>query len=91
LPCFKTDFSIAVRKSGLAALEAEMNAACEAAALGGRSRTSATAERRHWGRTTWRRYLTAAMRLEAEYGPRLRRLHAEIAQLERLMTLLTAG
>jgi hypothetical protein len=40
---------------------------------------------------TWCRYLAAAMRLEAEYGPRLRRLHQEIGQLERLMTLLAAA
>jgi len=30
------------------------------------------------------------MRLEATYGPRMRRLHHEICQLERLKTLLTA-
>ena len=31
------------------------------------------------------------MRLEAGYGPRMRRLHQEIGQLERLRTLLTAA
>lgn len=79
---------IASRRVRLAALEAEMNAACEAAALGARFRPHAALERAHWNRTTWRRYLAAAMRLEASYGPRMRRLHREIARLERLMTLL---
>ena len=75
----------------LAELEAEMIAACEAAALGTRPRTSATAERERWDRTTWHRYLAAAMRLEATYGPRMRRLRREIGQLERLMTLPIAA
>ena len=83
-------FQIASRRARLAELEAEMIAACEAAALGTRSRTSATAERKHWGRTTWHRYLATAMRLEATYGPRMRRLRQEIGQIERLKTLLTA-
>ena len=78
---------IAFRRARLAELEAEMIAACEAAALGTRSRTNATAEREHWDRTTWHRYLAAAMRLEATYGPRMRRLRQEIGQLERLMDL----
>jgi hypothetical protein len=81
---------IASRQARLAQLEAEMIAACETAALGARSRTSAAADRERWNRTTWHRYLAAAMRLEAEYGPRLRRLRQEIGQLERLKTLLTA-
>ena len=81
---------IASRRARLAELEAEMVAACEAAALGTRYRTNATAARKHWGRTTWHRYLATAMRLEAAYGPRMRRLRQEIGQLERLKTLLTA-
>ena len=81
---------IASRRARLAELEAEMIAACEAAALGSRSRTNATCERARWNRTTWHRYLAAAMRLEATYGPRMRRLRQEIGQLERLMTLLNA-
>ena len=82
---------IASRRARLAELETGMIAACEAAALGTRSRTNATIERKHWGRTTWHRYLAAAMRLEATYGPRMRRLRREIGQLERLQTLLTAS
>ena len=82
---------IAFRRARLAALEAEMTAACEAAALGAGSLTRATCDRERWNRTTWHRYLAAAMRLEATYGPRLRRLRREIGQLERLETLLTAA
>ena len=81
---------IASRRARLAECEAEMIAACETAARGTCSRTNATSERERWNRATWHRYLAAAMRLEASYGPRMRRLHAEIGQLERLMTLLTA-
>jgi hypothetical protein len=79
---------IAFRQARLAELEAEMIAACEAAALGAHSRTNATSGREGWNRTAWHRYLAAAMRLEATYGPRLRRLRQEIGQLERLKTLL---
>jgi len=81
---------IASRRARLAELETGMIAACEAAALGTRAWTKMTTERQHWGRTTWHRYLAAAMRLEATYGPRMRRLRQEIGQLERLKTLLTA-
>ena len=81
---------VASRRARLADLEAEMIAACEAAARGTHSRTNATAGRERWNRTTWHRYLAAAMRLEATYGPRMRRLRQEIGQIERLKTLLTA-
>ena len=82
---------IEFRRMQLAELEAEMVTACEAAALGGRPRREAESDREHWDRTTWQRYLAAAMRLEATYGPRMRRLHQEIGQLERLMTVLIAA
>ncbi|WP_287849683.1 hypothetical protein [Acidiphilium sp.] len=82
---------IAFRRERLAALEAEMTAACEAAALGAGLPTRAICDRERWNRTTWHRYLAAAMRLEATYGPRLRRLRREIGQLERLKTLLPAA
>ena len=85
------DLQIARRRAHLAELETEMIAACEAAALGTRPRTSATSDRERWDRTTWHRYLAAAMRLEATYGPRICRLRREIGQLERLMTLLIAA
>jgi hypothetical protein len=38
-----------------------------------------------------RRYLATAMRLEPDYGPRIRRLCQEIGQLERLKTLPIAA
>ena len=82
---------VACRRARLAELEAEMIAACEAAALGYPSRASATSKREHWDRTTWHRYLSTAMRLEAAYGPLMRRLRQEIHQLERLMDLRIAA
>jgi len=82
---------IACRCARLAELEAEMIAACEAAALGYPSQASATPKRGHWDRTTWHRYLATAMRMEAAYGPRMRRLRQEIGQLERLMDLRIAA
>jgi hypothetical protein len=63
------DMEVQVRRARLAELEAEMIAACEAAARGARPRTSAGFEREHWDRATWHRYLAAAMRLKAEFGP----------------------
>jgi hypothetical protein len=85
------DLQIALRRARLAELETKMIAACEAAALGARPPATATFERKHWDRTAWHRYLTAAMALEATYGPRMRRLRQEIGQLERLMTLPIAA
>jgi hypothetical protein len=85
------DLQVARRRVRLAKLETEMIAACEATALGTRPRTSARFKREHWDRATWQRYLAAAMRLEATYGPPMRRLRQEIGQLERLITLLAAA
>jgi hypothetical protein len=79
------------RRARLAELETEMVAACEAAALGERSQTGATSRRGHWDRTAWHRYLATAMRLEATYGPPMRRLRQEIGQLERLIALRIAA
>ena len=84
------DAEIGRRRAALAALVAEMITACEAEALGARSRTGAPADHVGWDRATWNRFLAAAMWLEAEYGPRMRRLRQEIGQLERLKTLLAA-
>lgn len=83
--------NIACRRARLAELEAEMIAACEAAALGYPTRASATPKRGQWDRTTWHRYLATAMRMEAAYGPRIRRLRQEIGQLERLIDLRIAA
>ena len=69
------DLQIARRRARLAELEAEMIAACETAALGARARTSATSDHERWDRTTWHRYLAAAMRqvLSATPGATRRR------------------
>jgi hypothetical protein len=75
------DLQIDRRRVRLAELEAEMIAACEAAAHGKCPQTSAGFKRQHWDRATWQRYLAAAMRLETTYGPRMRRLRQEIGQL----------
>jgi len=85
------DLQIALRRARLTELEAEMIAACEAAALGARPPASAGFDRAPWDRATWQRYLAAAMRLEATYGPRMGRLRQEIGQLERLLTLPIAA
>jgi hypothetical protein len=79
------------RRAALAALEAEMIAACETAALATRSVTDGPLDCERWDRATWHRYLSAAMRLETIYGPRMRRLRQEIGHLERLMTLQIAA
>lgn len=81
---------IARRRARLAELEAEMTAACEAAAGGSRGPPDIGFAGERRDRRQWRRYLAAAMRLEATYGPRMRRLRREISQIERLMTLLSA-
>jgi len=83
--------NIARRRARLAELEAGMVAACEAAAPGYPSRAGATSNRGHRDRATWHRYLAAAMRMEAAYGPRIRHLRQEIGQLERLMDLRIAA
>ena len=78
---------VALRREVLAGLEAEMVEACETAAGSGDPRTSAPDDRASWDRGAWRRYLDAAVRLEAGYGPRMRRLREDIARLERLLDL----
>ena len=79
------------RRAALAALEAEMIAACETAAMATRSEPDGPLDCECWDRATWHRYLAAAMRLETVYGPRMRCLRQEISQLERLVTLPIAG
>jgi len=81
-----TEAQLALRRAQFALLEAQLVAACEAAceAAAGRGCRGGLppADRGAWDRETWRRYL-AARALDAELGPRMRRLHAEIEQLER--------
>jgi hypothetical protein len=85
------DAHITRRRAALAALEANMTAACEAAALGPRSWPGAPVDPAGWDRAAWHRYLAAAMRLEPDFGPRMNRLRQEIGQLERLRTLPIAA
>ena len=81
------EWQIALRRSRLGELEAEMIAACETAAIGARVTFAARVDRDDWDRATWHRYFAAAMRLEPHYGPRMRHLRRQIVQLERLAAL----
>ncbi|HUZ62987.1 MAG TPA: hypothetical protein VMU82_04650 [Acetobacteraceae bacterium] len=85
------DWQIALRRARLTELEARMIAACEAAALGSGSPPCTRLDRESWDRSTWHRYLAAAMRLETTYGPPMRRLRQDIARLERLKALPIAA
>jgi hypothetical protein len=73
---------LALRRAQLALLEIQLVTACEAAAGHGCRGGLPPADRGAWDRATWRRYLAAARALDAELGPRMRRLHAEIERLE---------
>ena len=78
---------ISLRQAALDALEAELVSDCEAAAGLGNPELSAVDNRASWDRAAWGRYLAAAVQVEARYGPRMRRLHADIEHLERLLHL----
>jgi hypothetical protein len=82
---------IAVRRRRLETLEAAMVAACERAAAISKASNVRMDDRETWDRTTWRRYLDAAARLEPEFGPPMRRLLQEIDQLARLLALPLGG
>ena len=82
---------VALRCRVLQDLEAELVGLCEAAAGQGDPRTSVPGDRMRWDRSTWRRYLDAAVRLERYYTPRMCRLRDEIARLERLLDLTAAA
>lgn len=74
--------AITARRAEIADLEADWAAASERAAarsLGGPARLG---PRETWDRATWSRYLAAAAECQDLYQPRLRRLYAELAQLE---------
>ncbi len=82
--------AVAVRRALLADLKAQMIEACDAAAGQGVP-ASVPDDRRRWNRTAWGCYLAAATRLEASYGPRMRRLRDDIARLDRLLDLRIAA
>ncbi|MGA9867263.1 MAG: hypothetical protein WBQ75_12600 [Acetobacteraceae bacterium] len=81
---------IASRHRRLSDLEVELVAACEREAAGSRASTVRMDDRKTWDRHTWNRYLAVAAELEPEYGPEMRRLLREIAQLTRLTDLPVA-
>ena len=82
---------VLARRRRLAAVEADMVAACERAAVHGATREVLIDDRETWDHATWNRYLAAAARLEPDYGPHLRRLYHEIDQLSRLIELPLAA
>lgn len=82
---------IALRRMRLAELEAALIADCETAAQGASSLAPTSSNRERWDRAARRRYLDAALRVEASYGPPMRRLHRDIARLERLAMLPITG
>ena len=80
--------AVAERRGALAELELAMVAACEEAAF---RAAPAPGVLRHdrgtWDRATWDRYIAAAAAAEPRFGPPIRRLHEDIARLDRLAAL----
>ena len=70
----------------IATLDAEMIATREAEAFGAQSREGTLVDHADSDRATWHRFLAAAMRLKAQYGPCMRWMRQETGQLDRLMT-----
>ena len=83
--------SIAVRRQQVIFIEDRLVTACERAAGRGRRGRHPPEDRDAWDRHTWNRYLREAVAQEHELGPELRRLHGEIAMLERLSSLPLAA
>lgn len=82
---------IAVRRQQIMLIEDRLVSACEQAAGHGRPGHRPPEDRSEWNRSTWGRYLREAATQEQKLGPQLRRLHAEIAQLEHLSALPLAA
>ncbi len=82
---------IEMRRACLADLELRLVTECEAAAARGDPATSAHDDRQRWDRAAWHRYLDAAARGAARYGPRMRQLRGDIAHLDRLLDLPVAA
>ena len=76
---------LAVRRQQVSLIEDQLVSACERAAGHGRPGQCPPEDRRVWDRHMWDRYLREAATQECELGPQLRRLHGEIALLERLI------
>lgn len=81
---------IARRQAHAQRLETEMILGCEAAARRCGRESGLPANRADWTPAAWRRYLTEAMRLNQQLGPRLNALRREIDALERLASDLLA-
>ena len=77
------------KRATIARLETAWVAAAEADAAIGHARAVRMDDRETWDRATWDRYLTAASRHEIDYMPRIRRLLREIANIEKLLALLS--
>ncbi len=86
----------AQRRARAAAIEAEIDHACEAAALRPHPCPSTTTrrdydrdrrswDRRRWGGRTWDRYVAEAVRQAQVHAAELERLRCEAAQLDRLL------
>lgn len=76
---------LAVRRKQVSLIEDQLVAACERAAGHGQPGQCPPQDRRVWDGHMWDRYLREAAAREYELGPQLRRLHGEIALLERLL------
>lgn len=81
---------LAVRRSQVFVIEDRLLTACERAAGHGQRGHRPPPDRRAWDCHTWHRYLREAVSQERELRPALRRLHGEIAALERLSSFSTA-
>ena len=74
---------LAARRADLAGLDTRLTTACERAAARGQRNRATPPEQRFWSPAAWRRYLEEARAQDHLLGPRMRRLAAEIAHLER--------
>ena len=79
----------AERRARAAATEADIDHACEAAALRpdlcSSTATCRDRDRRSWGGRTWNRYVAEAVRQAQAHAAELERLRREAAQLDRLL------
>ena len=82
--------AIIAKRADIAILECDWADASERAVARSTGRNGLAA-RETWDRSTWTRYLDAAAACQDRYLPRLRRLYAEIARLERLQAPLPAA
>lgn len=85
--CLHLRQAIRDRRARLAAIETSMVAACERDAARGLPHGVRIDDRETWDKSTWDRYLAAAIRCEPNYMPAMLRILNEIEQLERLMQL----